>query len=118
MRIIKDSDRYGSFILNNKFVTEYMPRLDGRMLPCGMMPRPEVSPLEMGFEAAWKRLREETAGVRMPAACGSCPKRSACTVCAAMCVTETGDFDRVPAYVCRMTDAVIRETIRADEERN
>ena len=29
MRIIKDSDRYGSFILNNKFVTEYMPRLEG-----------------------------------------------------------------------------------------
>ena len=91
---------------------------DGRMLPCGMMPRPEVRPLETGFEAAWKRLREETAGLRMPAACGSCPRRSACAVCAAVCVTETGEFNRVPAYMCRMTEAVIRETIKADEERN
>ena len=90
---------------------------DGRMLPCGMMPRPAVRPLEVGFQTAWEQLRAETRKLRMPAACGSCPKRSACSVCAAVCVTETGEFDRVPEYVCRMTDAVIRETIRADEER-
>ena len=53
----------------------------------------------------------------MPAKCGSCPKRGACAVCAAVCVTETGHFDRVPEYVCEMTDAVIRETWKAYEER-
>ena len=90
---------------------------DGRMLPCGMMPHPTVYPLEVGFDAAWEQLRRETKALRMPAKCGSCPKRGACTVCAAVCVTETGKFDGVPEYVCAMTDAVIRETVRAAEER-
>ncbi len=91
---------------------------DGRMLPCGMLPHPVAYPLQDGFHAAWEQIRGETRKIRMPAACGNCSKRSVCAVCAAVCVTETGKFDSVPEYVCEMTDAVIRETIRAWEERN
>ena len=91
---------------------------DGRMLPCGMMPYPTAYPLEVGFNAAWEQIRTATKQLRMPAKCGSCPKRGACPVCAAVCVTETGRFDRVPEYACAMTDATIRETWRAYKERN
>ncbi len=76
---------------------------DGRMLPCGMMPFPEAHPLEEGFAEAWTRIRQETAAIRLPGPCASCPDRKMCPVCAAVCVTETGAFDRVPEYVCRMT---------------
>ena len=91
---------------------------DGRMLPCGMMPHPTAYPLETGFAAAWEQIRTETKKLRMPSKCGSCPKRGACPVCAAVCVTETGRFDGVPEYVCQMTDATIRETWNAYKERN
>lgn len=84
---------------------------DGKMLPCGMMPGPEVRPLEMGFRAAWQELRHRTAQIRLPAKCTVCPKRSICSVCAAVCVTETGRFDGVPEYVCRMTEETVRQSI-------
>ena len=97
--------------------TAFWMTWDGRMLPCGMMPYPTVYPLETGFQKAWEQLRAQTKQLRMPAKCGSCPKRSACAVCAAVCVTETGRFDGVPEYVCAMTDATIRETCRVSGER-
>ena len=98
--------------------TAFWMTWDGRMLPCGMMPYPVAYPLEDGFEAAWKQIRKETAKLRMPAKCGGCPKRGVCSVCAAVCVTETGRFDGVPEYVCKMTDAVIERTWQRYEERN
>ena len=97
--------------------TAFWMTWDGRMLPCGMMPYPTAYPLEAGFEAAWEQIRTATKQLRMPAKCGSCPKRGACPVCAAVCVTETGRFDGVPEYVCAMTDETIRQTWRVFEER-
>lgn len=90
---------------------------DGQMQPCGMMPSPAAYPLEVGFNAAWEQIRKQTRQIRMPAKCAGCDKRSLCPVCAAMCVTETGAYDRVPEYVCRMTDEMIRETWDAYQKR-
>ena len=91
---------------------------DGRMLPCGMMPGPTVYPLETGFQAAWEELRRRTRLIRISPECAACPKRGVCSVCAAVCVTETGRFDGRPEYVCEMTDEFIRLTWEAYLERN
>ena len=97
--------------------TSFWMTWDGRMLPCGMMPGPTTYPLETGFSEAWQQLRKETAQIRMPKECSACPKRKMCAVCAAICVTETGEYTKRPDYVCRMTQAVIRGTIeRSDIE--
>ena len=90
---------------------------DGRMLPCGMMPGPETYPLETGFAAAWQELRRLTGEIRMPPKCVSCKNRELCSVCAAICVTETGGYERPPEYVCRMTEETIRGTWQAYQER-
>jgi MoaA/NifB/PqqE/SkfB family radical SAM enzyme len=90
---------------------------DGRMLPCGMMPYPEVDLLEMGFHDAWQQIRQKTREIHMPGQCGACPKKDVCSVCPAVCVTETGKFDQVPKYVCQMTDATIQKTWGAYQER-
>ena len=90
---------------------------DGRMLPCGMMPFPETRPLQTGFGAAWDVLCRETAAIRMPKECAHCPRRELCPVCAAVCVTETGAFDRVPEYACRQTTQMIGATWREYEQR-
>ena len=97
--------------------TAFWMTWDGRMLPCGMMPYPAVYPLEQGFDRAWDELRAATGQIRLPGKCGSCPKRGACPVCAAVCITETGRFDGVPEYACAMTDEIIRQTVRAAKER-
>ena len=83
--------------------TSFWMTWDGRMLPCGMMTTPAVSPLELGFRAAWEQLRAETAQIRTPSACGSCSYKDICSVCAAMCYAETGRFDGMPEYVCSKT---------------
>ena len=88
--------------------TAFWMTWDGRMLPCGMMPGPTAYPLETGFAAAWEEIRQKTAEIRMPKACGSCPKRPVCAVCAAVCVTETGGYEKAPEYVCRQTEQTIR----------
>lgn len=90
---------------------------DGRMLPCGMMPYPVAYPIETGFEVAWESIKRETAAIRMPSQCTSCPKRPICPVCAAVCITETGHFDKVPYYVCQQTDETIKATWKAYQEK-
>lgn len=76
---------------------------DGIMRPCGMMPEPDGKPLEDGFIKAWKDIQSATAEIRLPEECLSCKYSGICTVCAAMCKAETGDFGKVPQYICRMT---------------
>ena len=96
--------------------TAFWVTWDGRMLPCGMMPRPAVNVQETGFDAAWEEIRRQTKAIRLPVKCGNCPKRGACPVCAAVCVTETGRFDGVPEYLCRMTEETIRLTVKEKED--
>ena len=83
---------------------------DGKMTPCGMLTTPVVYPLKNGFEEAWETLRKETAQIRMPSACGSCAYKEVCGVCAAVCYTETGSFDKVPSYLCRKTVEEVKIT--------
>lgn len=97
--------------------TSFWMTWDGRMLPCGMMPGPETYPLEVGFDAAWDELRRRTAQLANPAKCSGCKYRNFCSVCSAICVCETGRFDGVPEYVCRMTEATAHYTDQADRER-
>ena len=83
---------------------------DGKMLPCGMFPSGGAYPLEIGFDAAWQQIRQQTDQIRLPAKCSGCAKKPICPVCPAVCVTETGSFSGVPEYLCRHTDATIEKT--------
>lgn len=76
---------------------------DGRMLPCGMFPDEGYSVRELGFDAAWKAVKEYTKGIMMPKECTNCPKKDSCPVCAAACIAETGRSDLRPEYICTMT---------------
>jgi len=93
---------------------------DGRMMPCGMMTDPQVLPLEVGFQTAWQQLMQATRQIRLPSECAACPKREICSVCAAVTVAETGRFNQVPPYVCKMTDANLTAMarLRTDKENN
>ena len=89
-------------------VTSFWVTWDGRMLPCGMMNRPSVDVLSRGFISSWQQIREEANSIRMPKSCLTCVNRPMCSVCAAVCLSETGEFDVVPEYVCKRTEEMLR----------
>ena len=98
--------------------TSFWITWDGRMLPCGMMPEPETRPLETGFAQAWQQIRENTRNIKSSPKCASCPSKEICPACAAVRISESGSFDGTPEYMCRMTEAVKIQTLRAYQERN
>lgn len=86
---------------------------DGRMLPCGMMEQPCTLPLSQGFSRAWKELCRQVEELRLPAECTDCKMRSACTVCGAVSMAESGGrCETKPDYLCRMTGSYIQEMQR------
>ena len=98
--------------------TSFWVTWDGRMLPCGMMPGPEVLPLETGFSPAWQQLRQSTQKIAPSPKCAACPSKEICAVCAAVRVTESGSFDGTPEYMCRMTEQIRVKTQQAYEHRS
>jgi radical SAM protein with 4Fe4S-binding SPASM domain len=81
----------------------YWITADGIMRPCGMMPAPDSRPLIDGFQKAWTDIKSATEKIRLPKECLSCKYAGICNVCAAMCKAETGEFNKVPKYICHMT---------------
>lgn len=80
----------------------------GEMRPCVVMTKPAANVFEMGFDAAWQQIRQETERIVMAEKCNACPLRIICRTCAAAALLETGSYDGVPEYLCRYA----RETYR------
>lgn len=89
---------------------------NGRMTPCGMMNQPVAYPFEIGFEAAWQEIIEQTGKLTLPSACSNCSMRKACTVCGALCAAETGSTSTKPDYLCRQTKAYLNEMENAYQQ--
>ncbi len=85
---------------------------DGKMVPCGMMLSPKRDILQCGFCQAWEEIKEETSKIKLSEECVKCPKKNICGTCAAIRITETGSYEKVPAYMCEYVDALINQTIK------
>lgn len=90
---------------------------NGNFMMCGMIPE-EHAPnvFEQGFLNSWKQIIKNAAAIRLPAACKECPLKDSCKPCAAMVYTETGSYDKVPEYRCRMAHAYVGEALRLTKE--
>ena len=92
---------------------------EGKFLPCGMLPsQGELNVFESGFSAAWQKAAEIADQIRLSAKCRDCSLRDECRACAAMALTESGCYNQVPEYRCRMTrsypaacDRLVREIL-------
>lgn len=78
---------------------------EGKLLPCGMIPDSGVNVFEDCFDTAWKAASESACAIRLPAHCKNCGIKERCKVCAAMALTESGDFAAIPEYRCKMARA-------------
>ena len=87
------------------------------MLPCGMFPGEDAENVfEAGFETAWGHARESAMAIRMSPKCSKCQVRDQCKACAAMALTETGRFDQVPEYRCKMAQAFDKASKRLEHQ--
>jgi hypothetical protein len=71
---------------------------------------------EVPFQDAWQAVREKVRNIQLPAQCAACAVKDTCRACAAMVVTESGCFDQVPQYRCRMMHACKAQWERVKEE--
>ena len=90
---------------------------NGNFGMCGMIPE-EHTPnvFEQSFLDAWKQVTAKAAAIHLPAACRECQLKENCIPCAAMAYTETGSYDKVPEYRCRMAHAYAGEALRLAKE--
>lgn len=79
---------------------------DGYMLPCGMMPEPKVDLIENGFEKSWESLVKRTEKICLSRICTECENQRICHSCAAMAMAETGEFGKIPIYLCKMMESM------------
>ena len=73
----------------------------GEMRPCVTLEEPSVPVFETGFEAAWKKVSEETKAFRLNEKCTKCRRRPLCRICVESTRIETGAYDGMPEYLCR-----------------
>ena len=74
----------------------------GEMRPCVVMNEPSISVFEVGFEKAWEYISEVTSKILLNEKCSFCCMRHLCRTCAAFALLETGSYDGVPEYMCRL----------------
>ena len=96
---------------------------EGKLYPCGMITDDSFQYLsEIGFQEAWKYAVAYAEGIRLPVPCKKCELADTCRACAAMVLTETGNYHTVPEYRCRMAQAYpaaykkLAEEIRKEKE--
>jgi len=75
----------------------------GAMNLCSHLPFPGVHPLNIGFKAAWKSVRQYTADLPPPSStCLKCEYLDYCPRCPAWSFSETGTLKAPVPYLCRI----------------
>jgi radical SAM protein with 4Fe4S-binding SPASM domain len=89
----------------------------GNMLPCGMFPtETNLNVFRDAFPVAWEQVKKDTAAIRLPGQCAACSAKDSCHTCAAMVITESGSFQKLPQYRCDMIRAYKAQWDRVKEE--
>lgn len=88
---------------------------DGRMLPCGVMDKPVIYPLETGIKIAWDCISKHCESISVCKECAGCDMKKWCLVCPAKLKNETGYYDRPAEYICKLT-RLSKERLLEDDE--
>ena len=80
----------------------------GNMSPCVFLEDIKIDVFENGFAKCWDYIIEESSKLFMPKGCVSCDKREVCQVCIASVYCETGDLEKSPKYLCKLTNEKIK----------
>ena len=87
------------------------------MTACGMLDFPiKVQPFEEPFLDCWNKLTECVRNTPVLKGCVGCEKRDVCNPCVAMIYSETGTVDQKAPYMCRLSDAILKQMKQELEE--
>lgn len=90
---------------------------EGIMTACGMVEFPvAVRPFEDSFRDCWLKLTERVRSTPVLKGCANCDKRELCNPCVAMIYGETGTVDQKAAYMCQLTDSILKQMKQELEE--
>lgn len=90
---------------------------EGKLMPCGMLPvQGEKSVFDTDFIRCWHEAVTTVDNIRLPAQCAACELKDTCRSCAAMVITESGSYQKVPKYRCAMAMAYPAARKRLKEE--
>ena len=90
---------------------------EGKLMPCGMLPvQEEKSVFDTDFIRCWHEAVTTVDNIRLPAQCAACELKDTCRSCAAMVITESGSYQKVPKYRCAMAMAYPAARKRLKEE--
>ena len=90
---------------------------EGNMTACGMLDFPiKVQPFEEPFLDCWNKLTECVRNTPVLKGCAGCEKRDVCNPCVAMIYAETGTVDQKAPYMCRLSDAILKQMKQELEE--
>ena len=113
----EDCEAVGDFIRCRAGKCSFWITWEGNMMACGMFPVVEENNVfDLDFQSCWNHVVETTNEIRLPAQCTSCTCREHCKACAAMVITESGSFDKVPQYRCQMSKAYPNERRKLKEQ--
>ncbi len=91
---------------------------DGYLMPCGMVPRPNIDLYRYTFNEAWSMLVEEVRQIKLSGVCQNCDNKKVCHCCMASAISETGQFSGIPLYLCEMAKEIrllAKEELKADK---
>lgn len=94
-----ECDECGEKISCRAGIGSFWVTFDGRMLPCGMMTKPQTKITD--FDGAWKETTDARENIKLPLKCSECEYRKYCDICAAVSLAETGSFNSIPEYACK-----------------
>ena len=113
----EDCNRLGDGVRCRAGRCSFWVTWQGHMTPCGMFP-PADSPnvFHIPFAEAWEQVKKDTAAITLPSQCAGCNAKDLCHACAAMVITESGNFQTPPKYRCDMMHAYSAQWERVKAE--
>ena len=77
---------------------------DGRVLPCGMLPKLGMSLNDYSLSEIWGSFGTVMNDQKLPSECSQCPRKAICPVCVAV----TQSSDKTPDELCRFTESYLK----------
>lgn len=85
----------------------------GELRPCVVLSSPAADVFEEGFLHAWEIMKNGVKDLCISGKCNACKLRILCDNCVASALHETGDYGKVPEYLCRYSQTMY-ELLKAE----
>ena len=80
----------------------------GELHPCLSLTEPSANVFKEGFKKSWKKISEQSKTLCTNKKCCTCSLRPVCKTCVAAAHLETGAYEGVSEYLCKMAEHMVK----------